>query len=112
MREITGNDGQVIFGDLLTQDILNLPANVRIEDIPDNFLVNSTAQGKTYKGNLQVNAIINGTNLQNNEDIYFHICYPSHVKMSDDQYTAWTQRFLNHSQDERIIFVPNEQEGE
>jgi hypothetical protein len=43
MREITGNDGQVIFGDLLTQDILNLPANVRIEDIPDNFLVNSTA---------------------------------------------------------------------
>lgn len=112
MKEITSDNGQIIFGLPLTRDILGLPANTSLDDVPDNFLVDTAAQKKTYKGNLKVVVRLDGQTIQDNKTIYYHICFPSHVEMSEQQYESWTERFPNHSQDERIIFVPETQEGE
>lgn len=106
MQEITSNNGKVIFGDILTRDILNLSSDKKIEDIPESFLVDKNRQGQTYKGELKVKARINNEELEDSTEIYFHICYSMHVKMTEEQYSSWVERFPNNNQDERIIFVP------
>lgn len=111
MAEVINTNGAVIFGDIFTKDILNLSPNQTIEDIPDNFLINKERLKKTYKGNLNIKARINNEILEDDSDIYFHICYPMHIKMTDSQYASWTQKFSNSNTDERIIFIPNKEEG-
>lgn len=106
MQEIISNNGKVIFGDILVQDILNLPSNKKIEDIPESFLVDKNRQGQTYKGELKITAQINNEELEDSIEIYFHVCYPMHAKMTEEQYSSWVNRFPNNNQDERIIFVP------
>ena len=106
MREIYSNTGEIFFCNAITKDILNLPPNKTIEDVPENFLVDEITEKETYKGNLKVKAYINGQLLENNADIYFHICYPMHVTMETDTYNQWASQ-SGSGTDERIIFVPD-----
>ena len=111
MQEIISNNGKIIFGDIIAKDILNLPSNKKIEDIPEFFLVDKNQQQRTYKGELKIKTQINNEELEDSTVIYFHVCYPIHAKMTKEQYSFWTEKFPNSSTDERIIFVPNKEEG-
>lgn len=108
---IISGQTSVIYGKQMTSNILKFTRRQQsIENSANEFVVTKENWQKTYGGEIGITLNRNGQQFEATIPIFFHICYPMHVEMDNETYEQWKETYSNYQQDERMIFVPNNEE--